>query len=122
MKSKIERIAAWILSGLAGLMIIASGVMKLTGAQAVVDGLSKIGVGPYISMLGAMEVVFAALFLYPKTSKIGFLLTSSYFAGALATDLSHGNSVASPVVILVMVWIGAFLRKPEIFLDRKIAV
>ncbi len=93
--------------------------MKLAGAQQIVDGMTKLGVGPYIPVLGTMEIVFTGLFLFPKTSKIGFLLITCYFAGALATDLSHGNPIVTPVLILVLVWVAAFLRKPEIFIDQK---
>ena len=119
MKSKVRITFAWILSGVAGLLVIASGIMKLAGAPQIVEGMTKLGVGPYIPVLGAMEIVFAVLFLFPKTSKIGFLLVTCYFAGALATDLSHGNPIVTPIVILVLVWVAAFLKRPEIFIDQK---
>jgi uncharacterized membrane protein YphA (DoxX/SURF4 family) len=119
MKSKTRSTIAWILAGLAGLLILTSGIMKLSGAPMIVEGMTKLGVGQYVPLLGTMEIVFTALFLFPKTSKIGFLLVTCYFAGALATDLSHGNPILTPILILVLVWVAAFLRKPEIFIDQK---
>jgi len=119
MKSKARRTIAWILAGIAGLLILTSGIMKLSGAPVIVEGMTKLGVAPYIPLLGTMEIVFTVLFLFPKTSKIGFLLVTCYFAGALATDLSHGNPITTPILILVLVWVAAFLRKPEIFIDQK---
>jgi hypothetical protein len=119
MKSKVRNTTSWILSAIAGLLILTSGIMKLSGAPQIVEGMTKLGVGPYIPVLGAMEVIFVVLFLFPKTSKIGFLLITCYFAGALATDLSHGNPIVTPTIILVLVWVAAFLRKPEIFIDQK---
>jgi hypothetical protein len=119
MKSKPRSVAGWILTGIAGLLILSSGIFKLSGAPMIVEGMTKLGVGPYIPLLGTMEIVFTALFVFPKTSKIGFLLVISYFAGALATDLSHGNPIMTPILILVLVWVAAFLRKPEIFIDQK---
>jgi hypothetical protein len=119
MKHQLQNTIAWILTGIAGLLIIASGIAKLAGATAIVEGMTKLGVGRYIPILGTMELIFAALFLIPKTSKIGFLLIASYFAGALATDLSHGNPVVTPLLILILVWVAAFLRRPEIFIDPK---
>ena len=119
MNHKVQSTFAWILTGIAGLLIAASGIAKLAGAQTVVEGMTKLGVGPYIPVLGIMELVFTGLFLFPKTSKIGFLLISCYFAGALATDLSHGNNIVTPILILVLVWVSAFLRKPEIFIDQN---
>jgi len=119
MKSKPRSVVGWVLTGIAGLLILSSGVFKLSGAPMIVEGMTKLGVGPYIPLLGTMEIVFTALFVFPKTSKIGFLLVTCYFAGALATDLSHGNPIMTPILILVLVWVAAFLRKPEIFIDQK---
>ena len=119
MKSKLHNGIGWALAGIAGLLILTSGIMKLAGAAPIVEGMTRLGVGPYISLLGTMEIVFTALFLFPKTSKIGFLLITCYFAGALATDLSHGNAIITPVLILVLVWVATFLKKPEIFIDPK---
>jgi len=119
MKSKPRSVVGWVLTGIAGLLILSSGIFKLSGAPMIVEGMTKLGVGPYIPLLGTMEIVFTALFVFPKTSKIGFLLVISYFAGALATDLSHGNPIMTPILILVLVWVAAFLRKPEIFIDQK---
>ncbi len=119
MKSKPRSVVGWVLTGIAGLLILSSGIFKLSGAPMIVEGMTKLGVGPYIPLLGTMEIVFTALFVFPKTSKIGFLLVTCYFAGALATDLSHGNPIMTPILILVLVWVAAFLRKPEIFIDQK---
>jgi hypothetical protein len=119
MKSKLQRTTAWILTSIAGLLILTSGIMKLAAGQMIVEGMTKLGVGPYIPLLGTMEIAFTVLFFIPKTTKIGFLLITCYFAGALATDLSHGNPIMTPILILVLVWVAAFLRKPEIFIDQK---
>jgi hypothetical protein len=103
-------------TGLAALMVAFSGVMKLLHKPEVVATLTKVGVGPYITLLGVMELLFTALFLYPKTMKLGFLLLSCYFAGAIATELSHGGSVAGAAIPLVLVWVAAFLRDRSVFL------
>jgi hypothetical protein len=41
-----------------------------------------------------MEIAFAALFLVPATMKLGFILASCYFGGAIATDRSYWRSPA----------------------------
>jgi hypothetical protein len=58
---------------------------------------------------------FAALFAFPKTMKIGFILLASYFAGALATELSH-HVALNAVTPLVLIWVAALLRDKSIFL------
>jgi hypothetical protein len=117
--NKAQKIFAWVLTGISALLVISSGVSKLTGAKEVVEGLTKYGLGPYIPILGIMEIAFALFFLFPKTIKIGFILISCYFAGALATDLSHGGNIVAPIVILVLVWIASFLRDQNIFLNTN---
>ncbi|WP_375437176.1 DoxX family protein [uncultured Hymenobacter sp.] len=103
------------------LMIIASGVFKLTGAPEIREALTKAGVVDHIYTLGAMELVFTALFLYSKTMKLGVLLLTAYFAGAIATDISHGTSPVAPAVILTLVWIAAFVRDRSVFLPAPYA-
>jgi hypothetical protein len=34
-------------------------------------------------------MIITALFVVPATMKLGFILASCYFAGAIATELSH---------------------------------
>jgi hypothetical protein len=113
---KAKKIAAIIFTALAGLMIGFSGIMKFLKNEEVVQTLTTLGVGNYITLLGVMEIVFVALFIIPKTMKIGFILLSCYFAGAMATELSHNGRILNPAILLILVWIAAFLRDRSIFL------
>ena len=107
----VKILAAWI----PALLIAMSGVFKLAGTAEVMEAMTRIGVGRYVPLLGVMEIVFAALYVIPATMKIGFILASCYFAGAIATDLSHGVLTASPFLPIVLLWIGAFIRDRSIF-------
>jgi hypothetical protein len=49
------------------------------------------------------------------TMKLGFLLASCYFGGAIATELSHDALKANPFIPIVLLWIGAFVRDRFIF-------
>jgi hypothetical protein len=110
-----KKIITTVITVIAAAMVIMSGVMKLMKSDQVVSTLNNVGVGAYINLLGLMEIVFAGLFLYPKTMKIGFILLSCYFAGAMATELSHSGPVQNAAIPLVLVWVAAFLRDPSIF-------
>jgi hypothetical protein len=112
---KTKKIITITITALASLLVVFSGIMKLTGGEEIVSTLQKVGVGDYITVLGLMEIGFTALFIYPKTMKIGFILLTCYFAGAIATELSHGTSL-NAVLPITLVWIAAFLRDPSIFL------
>jgi len=113
---KARKIITIVITVLAVAMVVLSSVMKLAGSQELTDTLGKVGVAKYIIPLGLMEILFAALFVYPKTLKIGFLLLCCYFAGALATELSHGTAL-NALTPMILIWIAAFLRDRSIFLN-----
>jgi uncharacterized membrane protein YphA (DoxX/SURF4 family) len=118
-KNKIKKVITIIVTILAAAMIVLSGIMKLTNNEQVVTGMTKLGVGKFLPLLGCMEIAFTALFLFPKTRKIGFILLSCYFSGAMATDLSHGESVMAATMTLILIWIAAFLLDSSIFLPTS---
>ena len=55
----------------------------------------------------------ALLLLVPPTRSVGLLLVSGLLGGAIATHMQHGQSYVGPAVLLVLVWLGAWLRHPE---------
>ena len=105
----INLLATWI----PALGIAFLGILKLLGNPRVVEEMSR--VGRYLRLLGVMEIAFAALFVVPATMKLGFILASCYFAGAIATELSHRSLKVSPFIPIVLLWIGAFIRERSIF-------
>jgi len=111
---KIRKIAAIVFTVLAAGMAVMSGVMKFTRSEQVMIVLEKMGVDKYVLLLGTMEILFAILFVIPKTMRLGFILLSCYFAGALATELSRDASL-NALTPLALIWIAAFLRDQEIF-------
>src|SRR5260221_11340654 len=115
MQQKTRKIINIIAAVVPALLIIMSGVMKLAAMKSMVDKLSAMGVGPYIPLLGIMEITFAILFIIPKTMRLGFVLLSCYFAGAIATDLSHGGWIANRFLPLSLLWIGMFVRDKSAF-------
>lgn len=116
MSTKTTRIISIILMVLPSLMLIMSAVMKLTGAEQVVTGLTKIGLGSYITLFGIIELIAVGLFLYPKTYKIGFLLICCYLGGALSIELATAQP-PSAAIFLSIVWIAVFLKDKLMFLS-----
>ena len=92
MNSKVVRILAIVATALAAGMAILSGVFKLTRSPQVMETLNKVGVGDHVIALGLIEVGFAALFIYPKTMKLGFILPSCYPATFLAPWLLNSRT------------------------------
>ncbi len=107
----LQLLATWI----PALLIALSGMMKLSGNRQTLDAMAAVGVGPYVPLLGVMELACATLVVIPATFKLGFVLSSCYFAGAIATELSHGGVKINPFIPIVLLWIGAFIRDRSIF-------
>lgn len=118
MSAKTTRIISIVLMVIPSLMLIMSGVMKLIGAEQIVTGLTKIGLGSYISLFGVIELVAVTIFLYPKTYKIGFLLICCYLGGALSIELATAQP-PSAAIFLTIVWIAVFLKDKLMFLNTN---
>jgi uncharacterized membrane protein YphA (DoxX/SURF4 family) len=117
---KALKIFTIILTIFSALLITMSGIMKLAGLEDVVRTLTQMGLENYIKALGVMEILFVVLFLISKTRKLGFILLSCYFSGAIATELSHDGNYLSPVFPLILIWVSAYLRDKSIFLTSKV--
>ncbi len=116
MSPKATRILSIILMLIPSLILIMSAWMKFSGAPAVVDGMTKGGLGSYIKLIGAIEIISVALFLIPKTRKIGFLLLNGYLGGAICTQMA-GGQVPAAALFLAILWISVFLSNREMFLQ-----
>jgi hypothetical protein len=113
--TKTTRIISIVLMIIPSAMLVLSAVMKLTHAQAIVDGFSKSALINYINLIGIIELISVALFLIPKTSKLGFLLLCSYLGGAIAVELAGGQAPMA-AIFLALIWISVYLKDQSMFL------
>ena len=114
---KVKRIATIVITVLAVLMTGMSGVMKLIGSPNVISMLNAMGVTKLVAVLGILQLVFIGLFAYPPTLRIGFILLSCYYSGALATEIFQGTTV-NALMPLGLIWVSAVLRDRGIFLSK----
>jgi len=118
---RVRRTAGNILIFLGGLALIASAATKFTHVVPVVKQLAAIGFdGGRLMIIATLEVFSAAMFLIPGTRSIGLLLISSYMGGAIAAHLGHREPVYQPAFVLALLWIGAYLRHPEVLWSLKL--
>jgi len=104
----------WILTILPGLMLLASGTMKLIQPPGMEESVKKIGWDDtrIVFGLGIVEIACALIYLFPPTSVLGAILVTGYFGGAVATHMRIHEFVemAPPIVLGVLIWGGIYLR------------
>jgi hypothetical protein len=111
---RVCRIIGWVLSGLLAGLYAFSASLKLAANQQAVEGFEKFGLSDWRIIIGIGEICCALLFLIPRTAVAGTLLLSAYMGGAIVTHMQHGESIVGPSIVLVVVWIAAGLRLPEL--------
>lgn len=122
MKNKTKSILTGGITGFVTLAIAAGAILKLVSMPALVEIYTRIGMLSYLPILGATELILVAMFLWTRTMRIGFFLLTGYFGGAMAVELSHGMIFVAPGLILMMVWISAYLRDVSIFYSLQPSV
>ena len=106
--------AGWALSGLAGSLLLADGVMKLFKPAVVVEGTTRLGYAENtIVPLGIVLTASAILYLIPRTAFWGAILLTGYLGGAVDVHVRSGDGafeILFPVVFGAMIWGGLALR------------
>jgi hypothetical protein len=104
---------------IAGLVlhILIAGLLIFTGAQKVFrsvppDALVKYGLGEQARLIGVGAWVTAVLLLLPRTSSLGILLVSAFWGGTICIHMAHGEPYFIQAALLVLSWVGAYLRDP----------
>jgi len=103
----------WAMCLFVCLGITASGMAKLMKAQPLIDFLKQVNLQDHIVTIGIIELTCVAIYLFPKTSNIGFFLLCSYIGGIIATEWSVGGASIG-VTLAVVFYVGNMLKKPEL--------
>jgi hypothetical protein len=105
------KIAGLVLHILIGGLLIFTGSQKVLGSVPP-EALVKFGLGEQVRLIGVGAVLTALVLLIPRTSSLGVLLISSFWGGAICIHMAHGEPYLFQAVILVLSWVGAYLRSP----------
>jgi len=109
-----KTVAGWVLHGLvAGIMLLAGSAKGL--GLFPPEEVEKLGLSVPIQVIGAGELVSAILLLVPRTASLGVLLTSAFWGGAICLHMSKGEPFVLQSVLLLLTWVGAYLRVPGTF-------
>lgn len=114
MKPKTKRKVNDLTIAFVVLLLAGSSLSKFLHVEMVTEKLNRVGVGKFMIVLGIIELILAALYIFPKTMKLSFILLSCYFSGAIATEISHSGNFIVPFFFLVFIWIASFIRERSI--------
>jgi hypothetical protein len=115
MTTKTKNIINWVLAGLVAFIFIGSAISKFMANEEALAQAAKFGLrASTYNVLGIIELIALALFLYPRTGILGTLLLVAYMGGAICTHLLFVQPMMAPIAISAFVWIVAVVRFSEL--------
>lgn len=110
-------VAGWILTSLFTLFMLMDIGMKLANLPQVDETMVQMGwPAGYGRLIGAMELVFLILYLFPRTALVGAVLMTGVFGGAIASHVRIADPLFSHVLFGIylglFMWGGLWLRAP----------
>jgi hypothetical protein len=117
--SKKNLWAGRVMSALPVMMLLFSGIMKLTGIDAVLEGFARLGYPASLVLgIGIVEIACVVIYLIPRTAILGAILVTGYLGGAVATHVRVGDPFFSqalaPFYLGVLAWGGIYLRDDRV--------
>ncbi len=105
-----------VLSGLFALFLLGASVApKLLQLPVAEETMAQLGwPAGYAFMIGLIELACVVLYLVPRTSLLGAVLTMALLGGAMATQIIVGNPLFSHILFSIylglVMWGGLWLR------------
>jgi putative oxidoreductase len=103
--ARLKTIGIWVLKLVLAALFLFAGGTKLAGLPAMVKTFQQVGFGQWFRYAaGALEVIGAALLLWPATTAIGALLLAAICTGAFFAQLMvlHEDVIHAVVLILIL--------------------
>jgi len=109
-------ITGWIITGIVGLGLTFSGVMKFTGLpELTTEFVDRLGYPADLTVtIGLLELGCLIVYLVPQSAVLGAILLTGYLGGATATHVRIHDNFIWPVIGGVLVWLGIFFRDPRL--------
>ena len=109
----------WLLTGLLGLILTYSAFLKMSGSEESLELLGAHNLTNWITIIGIGEFLSLILFVIPQTMRLGTLLLSAYFGGAIVFHMAHPitelTDFTAPASFLVLTWFIASIRGFRLF-------
>ncbi len=114
MNDKTKNIIGWILSGIPIAVLLGSAFGKILQNEELVANLNRLNIVNNIPVLGILLLFMIGLYLYPKTSNLGFFLLCSYLGGVIVGEVALGESPLLGIGLTTLFYIGTLIRRPDI--------
>lgn len=104
-----------VFSGLFVAFMLMDLTMKLLDLPVVAETSRQLGLPTdQARLLGTIQLICVALYLYPRTSVLGAILVTAYMGGAIATHLRVDSPLFSHILfgvyLALFAWGGLWLR------------
>ncbi len=123
MPHSVRSVFGWTFTVVVMALLALSAAAALTAAPTspTADIYRQLGMWELRTLYAGIEIACVLLTLVRRTSLLGIVMTIAYFAGALATVLTHEEyAQAIPVLIgLGLTVLAALLRFPELMCRLK---
>jgi uncharacterized membrane protein YphA (DoxX/SURF4 family) len=107
---KALRVTGLVLNVLIAALLIFAGGSKLVSPATFAEQLKTVGLEDKVLLLGVGELASGLLLLIPRTSPLGTLLVSGFWGGVICVSMMKHESFIFPSVLLLVTWIGSYLR------------
>ena len=117
--SKKMKMAGWVLSVLAILLLLVDGFAKLIKPEPVIQATLQLGYPEStITTIGILAIICAIIYAIPRSAFLGAILLTGFLGGAIATHFRLNNPLFShtlfPVYVLLFIWLGLYLRSASL--------
>ena len=117
--SKKMKMAGWVLSILAILLLLVDGFAKLIKPEPVIQATLQLGYPEStITTIGILAIICAITYAIPRSAFLGAILLTGFLGGAIATHFRINNPLFShtlfPVYVLLFIWLGLYLRSASL--------
>ncbi len=116
--TKGRKISGWVIAGLITALLLFSAMGKFMMPE-MAENFAIWGLGDWLTIIAIGEIISALLFLFPKTNIFGAFLLSSHLGGAIVVHMSHGETFIFQSAVLILIWVTAFVRNPELLAKFK---
>lgn len=113
MKMTTKHITGWALAVILALAFLMAGGTKLSGQAEMVENFDKWGLSSTaMYLIGLAEILGAIGLLVPRTRFLAALGLMALMLGAIGTHLLNTETFVPPLVLLLLLSLLAWVRKP----------